>query len=55
MTYAGRFMAVTALALMLSGCLTIDWEKTGQLWLGSLCDGYSKCSYDADGDPYTLR
>ena len=48
-------VSVVAMALMLSGCLTIDWKKTGELWLGALCDGVSHCSYDADGDPYTLH
>ncbi len=40
-------------ALLLSGCSSIDWERTGQMWLGSLCDFSSHCSYDGDGDPYT--
>ena len=38
---------------LLAGCAEIDWHRTGQLWLGSLCDGVSQCSYDGDGDPYT--
>lgn len=42
-----------AAALLVSGCSSIDWERTGQLWLGSLCDSSSHCSYDGDGDPYT--
>lgn len=42
-----------ATALVLSACIEIDWKRTGQLWLGSLCDGASQCSYDADGDPMT--
>ena len=42
-----------AAALLLSACVEIDWHRTGQLWLGSLCDGVSHCSYYADGDPYT--
>lgn len=46
-------MLLPALAPLLSACVEIDWERTGQLWLGSLCDGVSHCSYDADGDPYT--
>ncbi len=42
-----------AAALLVSGCSSIDWERTGQLWLGSLCDSSSHCSYDGDGEPYT--
>ena len=53
----GRRLLVVALALSLAGCGSweVDWQKTGQLWIGALCDGVSKCSYDADGDPYTLH
>ena len=40
-------------ALLLSGCSSIDWEHSGQLLLDSLCDSSSHCSYDGDGDPYT--
>lgn len=50
-----RLACAAVVVLMLSGCLTIDWRKTGELWLGALCDGVSHCSYDADGDPYTLH
>jgi hypothetical protein len=40
--------------LALAGCSVIDWERTGQLWLGAACDAASQhCSWDADGDPYT--
>jgi hypothetical protein len=55
MTGMARLLALLALAGSLSGCMTIDWQKTGELWLGSLCDSWSHCSYDADGDPYTLQ
>jgi hypothetical protein len=40
-------------ALLLSSCASVDWKKSGQMWLGSLCDSSSHCSYDGDGDPYT--
>ncbi|MGY8996480.1 MAG: hypothetical protein ACKVH7_08575 [Alphaproteobacteria bacterium] len=40
-------------ALLLAGCSSFDWERSGQLWLGSLCDSSSHCSNDSDGDPYT--
>ena len=46
-------VVLLAAALLLSACVEIDWQRTGQLWLGSLCDGVSQCSYDADGDPMT--
>jgi len=46
-------MALACAGLLLSACESIDWERTGQLWLGSLCDAASECSYDGDGDPYT--
>tara|TARA_B100000676_G_scaffold312211_1_gene385324 strand:+ start:3382 stop:3546 length:165 start_codon:yes stop_codon:yes gene_type:complete len=46
-------LAVVLAGLLLSGCASIDWQRTGQAWLGSLCDAASECSYDADGDPYT--
>jgi hypothetical protein len=55
MTRVARSAVIAAVTLALSGCLEIDWETTGQMWLGALCDGVSHCSYDADGDPYTLR
>lgn len=48
-----RAASLLAAALLLSACVEIDWHRTGQLWLGSLCDGVSQCSYDGDGDPYT--
>ena len=51
-----RGRSVTALlttAVMLTGCSAIDWERSGQLLLGSLCEAASHCSYDGDGDPYT--
>lgn len=40
-------------ALLLSSCASVDWKKSGQMWLGSLCDSSGHCSYDGDGDPYT--
>ena len=40
-------------ALLLAGCSSFDWERSGQLWLGSLCDSSSHCSNYSDGDPYT--
>ncbi len=49
-------LAVVVACLALAGCgWTVDWQKTGELWIGALCDGVSKCTYDADGDPYTLH
>jgi len=51
-----RLFALVLLGLLpLSACADweIDWTKTGQLWLGALCDEASQCSYDADGDPMT--
>ncbi len=51
-----RLAVAVVLCLSLAGCgWSVDWQKTGELWIGALCDGVSKCSYDADGDPYTLH
>lgn len=56
MKRAPRLVVAVVMGLSLTACSwTVDWQKTGELWIGALCDGISKCSYDADGDPYTLH